>query len=173
MSVMAGAKTAILNHEVTLSLMKQQTSGLSVWGIAGTEPPEDWTAYILTLMPGTSNYTLMWKSKSSSCVLLLLPSNLMFTNRSSVEFMPIYVSTNNIWECCFSTVSTIDVVSKSGFWDFPGGSMIKNPAASAEDMCSIPDLGRSHMPWSNKFCAPQLLSLCSEPGNSNYWAHVL
>ena len=29
------------------------------------------------------------------------------------------------------------------------------------DMSSSPALGRSYMPWSNKTCAPQLLSLCS------------
>ena len=32
---------------------------------------------------------------------------------------------------------------------FPGGSMVKNPSASAEDKGSVPDLGRSHMQWSN------------------------
>ena len=31
---------------------------------------------------------------------------------------------------------------------FPGGSVIKNPPAKAEDMGSIPDSGRSHMPRS-------------------------
>ena len=29
------------------------------------------------------------------------------------------------------------------FVDFPGGSMVRNPAASARDTGSIPDLGRS------------------------------
>ena len=33
--------------------------------------------------------------------------------------------------------------------DFPGGSMVKNPPANAGVMGSIPDPGRSHMPWSN------------------------
>ena len=32
-------------------------------------------------------------------------------------------------------------------WDFPGGSVVKNPPASAGDIGSIPALGRSHMPW--------------------------
>ena len=32
---------------------------------------------------------------------------------------------------------------------FPGSSEVKNPPASAEDTGSIPDLGRSHMPWRN------------------------
>ena len=33
-------------------------------------------------------------------------------------------------------------------WGFPGGSVDKNPDASAGDMGSIPDPGRSHMPQS-------------------------
>ena len=33
--------------------------------------------------------------------------------------------------------------------DFPGGTVVKNPPASAGDMGSRPGPGRSHMPWSN------------------------
>ena len=33
--------------------------------------------------------------------------------------------------------------------DSPGGAVVKNPPANAGDTCSIPGLGRSHMPWSN------------------------
>ena len=44
---------------------------------------------------------------------------------------------------------------------FPGSSVLKNPPAHAGDVSSIPDLGRSHMPWSNKVWQPQLLSLYS------------
>ena len=33
--------------------------------------------------------------------------------------------------------------------DFPGGTVDKNPPASAGDMGSIPDLGRVHMPQSS------------------------
>ena len=32
---------------------------------------------------------------------------------------------------------------------FPAGSVLKNPPASAGDLGSIPDPGRSVMPWSN------------------------
>ena len=32
---------------------------------------------------------------------------------------------------------------------FPGGAVVKNPPANAEDMGSSPGLGRSHMPRSN------------------------
>ena len=45
--------------------------------------------------------------------------------------------------------------------DFPGGAVVENPPANAEDTGSSPGLGRSHMPQSNWVCAPQLLSLCS------------
>ena len=41
------------------------------------------------------------------------------------------------------------------------GSVVKNLAANTEDMGSIPDPGRSHMPQNNLAWAPQLLSLCS------------
>ena len=33
--------------------------------------------------------------------------------------------------------------------DFPGGTVHKNPPANAEDIGSIPGLGRFHMPRSN------------------------
>ena len=33
--------------------------------------------------------------------------------------------------------------------DFPGGAVVKNPLANAEDTGSIPGPGRSHMPQSN------------------------
>ena len=44
---------------------------------------------------------------------------------------------------------------------FPGGTVVKNPPANAGDTCLSPGPGRSHMLWSNKACAPQLLSLHS------------
>ena len=34
-------------------------------------------------------------------------------------------------------------------WDFPGGTVVKNPSANAGDMDSNPGPGRSHMPRSN------------------------
>ena len=43
-------------------------------------------------------------------------------------------------------------------WDFPGGSVVKNPPANEGDAGSIPSLGRIHMPQSNKARAPQLLA---------------
>ena len=34
-------------------------------------------------------------------------------------------------------------------WGFPGGSVIKNPPASAGDIGLIPGWQKSHMPWNN------------------------
>ena len=39
--------------------------------------------------------------------------------------------------------------------------VVKKLPANAGSMGSIPGLGRSHMPWSNKAHVPQLLSLYS------------
>jgi len=38
---------------------------------------------------------------------------------------------------------------KAWLWDFPGDPVVENPPASAEDMGSIPDWGRSRMPRGN------------------------
>ena len=38
---------------------------------------------------------------------------------------------------------------KKPILDFPGGTVVKNPPASAGDMRTIPGLGRSHMLRSN------------------------
>ena len=43
---------------------------------------------------------------------------------------------------------------------FPGGSVLKNLATKSGNVSSIPDLGRSHEPWSNEVHEPQQLSLC-------------
>ena len=34
-------------------------------------------------------------------------------------------------------------------WDFPGGTVVKNPPANVGDMGSSPGPGRSHMPQGN------------------------
>ena len=44
---------------------------------------------------------------------------------------------------------------------FPGGSGVKKMPAKPGDTGLIPDLGRSHIPWSSYSHAAQLLSLCS------------
>ena len=53
------------------------------------------------------------------------------------------------------------VTLKRIYRDFPRGAVVKNPPANAEDWGLIPGPGRSHMPWSNETCAPQLLRLWS------------
>ena len=54
---------------------------------------------------------------------------------------------------------TIEMKNKRQSWDFPGGTVVKNPPANAGDMGFILGPGRSHMPWSNYARARQLLSL--------------
>ena len=38
------------------------------------------------------------------------------------------------------------LVIKIRFWDFTGGTVVKNPPANAGDTGSIPGTGRSHVP---------------------------
>ena len=52
--------------------------------------------------------------------------------------------------------------TKNNFRGFPGGSLVKNPPASAGDMGSTPDPGRSYMSQSNQAHLPQILSLWSK-----------
>ena len=40
-------------------------------------------------------------------------------------------------------------LSKIKYRGFPGGAVVANPPANAEDVGSIPGLGRSYMLWSN------------------------
>ena len=52
-----------------------------------------------------------------------------------------------------TTVSTKKITR-----NFPGGPVVKNLSANAEDMGSIPlPPGKYYMPWSNQTHAPQLL----------------
>ena len=39
--------------------------------------------------------------------------------------------------------------ARSKAWDFPGGSVVKNPPASEGDTGLSPGPGRSHTSWSN------------------------
>ena len=45
--------------------------------------------------------------------------------------------------------------------DFPGGPVVKNPPANAENTGLISGPGRFHMPQGNQAHAPQLLSPCA------------
>ena len=44
---------------------------------------------------------------------------------------------------------TMAAIKKTTNRGFSGGSVVKNPPDNAVDAGSIPDLGRSHMPWSS------------------------
>ena len=48
-----------------------------------------------------------------------------------------------------SSSSSIWVIKRLKYRDFPGGTVVKNPPANAGDTGSIPGPGRSHMPRSN------------------------
>ena len=65
------------------------------------------------------------------------------------------------WVNCIVCELYLNKALKKTQWDFPHGSGVKNPSASAGYTGSIPDLGRSHMPQGN-------WALCH-----NYWSHVL
>ena len=49
------------------------------------------------------------------------------------------------------TIHVLVLVLSNKFvlWDFPGGTVDKNPPANAGYTDSSPGPGRSHMPWSN------------------------
>ena len=46
-------------------------------------------------------------------------------------------------------VERVELKIVMNLWSFPGGSVVKNPPANAGDMGSVPDPGRSHMPWNS------------------------
>ena len=62
-----------------------------------------------------------------------------------------------VGELRFYILHGVDKIKKNK-WGSPGDSVVKNPPANTGDTGSIPDLGRSRMPWSSWSCAPQLLS---------------
>ena len=57
-----------------------------------------------------------------------------------------------------ATTNEIMCQNKRKAEDFPGATGANNLPANAGDTSSIPGLGRSHMPWSNKVHVPELLS---------------
>ena len=73
-----------------------------------------------------------------------------------------------------NTLSRLNTLAfkKQNLWDFPGGTVIKNPPANAGETGSSPGPGGSHMPRSNKAHAPQLLKpVCLEPMLRNKRSH--
>ena len=63
----------------------------------------------------------------------------------------------NMWH--IYTMEYYSAIKRNEIGGFPGGAVVENLPANAGDMGSSPGLGRSHMPWSNWACEPQLLSL--------------
>ena len=71
---------------------------------------------------------------------ILLPWNLSQAQRGKVEFLE-------------------TLARKQNSRGFPGGSVVKNPPADAEDTGLITRLGRSHKPRGNQALAPVFQSL--------------
>ena len=68
-------------------------------------------------------------------------------------------------------ITTQNRSSKNVHWGFPGGAVVEDLPASAEDTGSSPGLGGSHMPRSGWAREPQILSLrvwslCSATGEA-------
>ena len=61
------------------------------------------------------------------------------------------------------SIKRVDKMCKSRvtYQDFPDGPVVEDLPASARDTGSIPDLGGSHVPWSNWTCALKLLNQCA------------
>ena len=70
----------------------------------------------------------------------------------------------DMYPCCQTHV--LPSIESHWVQGFPGGSVVKKPPAEARDRGSIPGSGRSHMLWSSKARAPQLLSLWSRAWKS-------
>ena len=60
-------------------------------------------------------------------------------------------SQNNLGkeQCWRNQAPWLQTILQSYIVGFPGGTVVKNPPANAEDMGSITGPGRSHMPHSN------------------------
>ena len=61
----------------------------------------------------------------------------------------IYINKIQITPSTKEKMHTFLYIKSKNFWDFPGGAVVKNQPANAEDTGSIPGLGRSHMPRSS------------------------
>ena len=62
---------------------------------------------------------------------------------------------------------TLRLLTKGKSRGFPGGSVVKNPPANAGDRSSIPDLGRSHVPWKKiSPCAATAESVLQSPSTA-------
>ena len=130
---------------------------------------DHWASWICDLVSDITlgKFSVIISNISSVPFSLLL---LVFSYMYVIHFIVVPQSLDNLsFFCslcwfCFSILKVyIEISSNSDSFlrDFPGGTVVKNPPASAGDMGLSPGLGRSHMPWSNKAHEPQLLSLHS------------
>ena len=81
------------------------------------------------------------------------------SRKPSGEDSPLWLPTDSRQEVKMSTLTGVwKMIStlvddseafKTSVEGFPGDSVVKNPPANAGDIGAIPDLGRSHKPWSN------------------------
>ena len=53
------------------------------------------------------------------------------------------------WINIYIYMQCYSVIKNMKFWDFPGGTVVKNPPANVGDTGLSPGLGRSHMSRSN------------------------
>ena len=67
----------------------------------------------------------------------------------------------NVFYSHTSSLLTRNVDLRHITWDFPGGTVDRNPPANAGDRGSSPSPGRFHMLWATKAYAPQLLESVS------------
>ena len=77
----------------------------------------------------------------------------MFKALIDLGFILVYVvksGTNFIFFPKLSNCANYSYLFKKLYlWDFPGGTVVKNPPTNAGDTGSSPGPGRSHMLWSN------------------------
>uniref|UniRef100_A0AC11D8Z2 Iron-sulfur cluster assembly enzyme n=1 Tax=Ovis aries TaxID=9940 RepID=A0AC11D8Z2_SHEEP len=70
---------------------------------------------------------------------------------------------------CGSAIASSSLATEwvKGKTDFPGNPVVKNPPTKAGDICLVPHLGRSYIPWGNQARALELKSrTATEPEHS-------
>ena len=97
-------------------------------------------------------------SVAQSCLTLCDPEDFSPPGSPVLHHLPEFAHTH---AHCSPYVFTQLLAYLKYFPGFPNDSGVKSLPDNAGDSSSISDPGRSHMPWSNPTCVPQLLSLCS------------
>ena len=91
-------------------------------------------------------------------VIPIVPNNFFWSHYYdvSVPFFKLLISKN--------------LSEKDRVGGFPGGSVVKNPPADAEDTSWIPGRGGPHMPGSHKPLRHNYWPSAHEPPGCNYWS---